>query len=59
MALQSRLDELHTSVQKDREVWIQERAQLSRQLAEVSNAQARDVKRVEDVLSNVSKQNVS
>ncbi|RUS71400.1 hypothetical protein EGW08_020841, partial [Elysia chlorotica] len=52
-ALQGRLAELQTDVQGDREVWIHDRSQLNRQLAEVSTAHARDVKRVEDVLGNL------
>ncbi|KAK3766362.1 hypothetical protein RRG08_044547 [Elysia crispata] len=52
-ALHARLTELQTAVQKDRDSWTHDRAQLSRQLAEVSNAHARDVKTVEDVLGNL------
>ncbi|GFS20264.1 coiled-coil domain-containing protein 165 [Elysia marginata] len=52
-ALQARISELQTAVQKDRDTWSRDRTQLSRQLAEVSNAHARDVKQVEDVLSNL------
>ncbi|GFN85420.1 sporulation-specific protein 15-like isoform x2, partial [Plakobranchus ocellatus] len=52
-ALQTKMAELQATLQKEQEVWAGEREHLSRQMKETGQAHARDVKRVEEVLSNL------